>query len=135
MFLLCLAVARARAPSRFRSTTGCVPTRSPTSCATRARRSIIRSATEVDGSEPLTEAVAAHPDDIGALFYTSGTTGKPKGAELTHRALVGNISAAAAWPARLHRDEAVFSLPIAHIMGFIVLMGYACAGIPVYLTT
>ena len=96
---------------------------------------IVRSATEVDGFESLAEAVPADPADVGALFYTSGTTGKPKGAELTHRALVGNISAAVAWPTRLHRDEAVFGLPIAHIMGFIVLMGYACAGIPVYLLT
>jgi acyl-CoA synthetase (AMP-forming)/AMP-acid ligase II len=94
---------------------------------------IIRSATEVDGHEPIGEAVPVELDGVAALFYTSGTTGKPKGAELTHRALVGNIAAAAAWPTRLHRDEAVFSLPIAHIMGFIVLMGYACAGIPVYL--
>ncbi len=133
MFLLSLAVARA----------GAIPVplndrMRPDEVAHVVRDSgaalIVRSATEVDGSEPLTEAVAANPDDIGALFYTSGTTGKPKGAELTHRALVGNIAAAAAWPARLHRDEAVFSLPIAHIMGFIVLMGFACAGIPVYLT-
>jgi acyl-CoA synthetase (AMP-forming)/AMP-acid ligase II len=94
---------------------------------------IIRSAAEVDGHEPLVDAVPADVGSVAALFYTSGTTGKPKGAELTHRALVGNIAAAAAWPSRLHRDEAVFSLPIAHIMGFIVLMGYACAGIPVYL--
>lgn len=94
---------------------------------------IVRSAAEVDDREPLVEAVPADVGSVAALFYTSGTTGKPKGAELTHRALVGNIAAAAAWPARLHRDEAAFSLPIAHIMGFIVLMGYACAGIPVYL--
>jgi acyl-CoA synthetase (AMP-forming)/AMP-acid ligase II len=94
---------------------------------------IIRSATEVDGFDPIVEPVRADPDHVGALFYTSGTTGKPKGAELTHRALVGTLSAAAAWPARLHRDEAVFSLPIAHIMGFIVLMVYACAGVPTYL--
>jgi acyl-CoA synthetase (AMP-forming)/AMP-acid ligase II len=96
---------------------------------------IVRSATEVDGFEPLRDAVPAQPDDIAALFYTSGTTGKPKGAELTHRALVGNVAAAAMWPARLHRDEALFALPIAHIMGFVVLMAYACAGIPVYLLT
>jgi long-chain acyl-CoA synthetase len=94
---------------------------------------LVRSAVDVDGADPLFEAAPADPDDVAALFYTSGTTGSPKGAEISHRALVGMLSAAAAWPARLHRDEAVFSLPIAHIMGFIVLMTYACAGVPVYL--
>lgn len=93
---------------------------------------VVRAAVEVDGAEPLREAVPAASDDIAALFYTSGTTGKPKGAELTHRALVGQLTAAVAWPGALHRDEAVSALPIAHIMGFIVLMGLACTGIPVY---
>jgi len=94
---------------------------------------IIRSANEIDGSDPLDEAVPSDPSDIAALFYTSGTTGKPKGAELTHRALVGQVIAGAAWPSGLRRDEAVFALPVAHIMGFASLMGFACAGIPVYL--
>jgi long-chain acyl-CoA synthetase len=94
---------------------------------------IIRSANEIDGSEPVEDAVPAEPSDIAALFYTSGTTGKPKGAELTHRALVGQVIAGAAWPSGLRRDEAVFALPVAHIMGFATLMGFACAGIPVFL--
>src|SRR3954447_17016421 len=34
---------------------------------------VIRSATEVDGAEPLTTAVPADPGDVAALFYTSGT--------------------------------------------------------------
>jgi acyl-CoA synthetase (AMP-forming)/AMP-acid ligase II len=93
----------------------------------------IRSAAEVDGSEPLASPVPADPGDVGALFYTSGTTGKPKGAALTHRALVGQLASAVVWPARLHRDEAVVALPVAHIMGFTVLVGLAVAGIPTYL--
>ena len=93
---------------------------------------IVRSPNEVDGSEPVDVAADVDPGDVAALFYTSGTTGKPKGAELTHRALVGQVVAGVAWPTVLHRDEAVFSLPVAHIMGFATLMGFACAGIPVF---
>jgi acyl-CoA synthetase (AMP-forming)/AMP-acid ligase II len=81
----------------------------------------------------LAHAHPAAPDDVAALFYTSGTTGAPKGAALTHRALVGQAAGAAMWPARLHRDEAVVALPVAHIMGFAVLVGLAYAGIPAYL--
>lgn len=78
--------------------------------------------------EPAEPAVG----DVAALFYTSGTTGRPKGAALTHRALVGQVSTAAAWPFGHRRDEIVMSLPVAHIMGFIALMTPAMAGVPVY---
>ncbi|HMQ24887.1 MAG TPA: AMP-binding protein, partial [Acidimicrobiales bacterium] len=51
---------------------------------------------DLDGADPLAEAAPAKPGDVAALFYTSGTTGKPKGAELTHRALIGSVNAGAA---------------------------------------
>jgi acyl-CoA synthetase (AMP-forming)/AMP-acid ligase II len=94
---------------------------------------VLRSAVEVDHAVPLTAPHPADAGDVAALFYTSGTTGKPKGAALTHRALVGQAAGAALWPTRLHRDEAVIALPVAHIMGFAVLIGLAFAGIPTYL--
>lgn len=94
---------------------------------------VLRSAVEVDRGTPLLDAHPAEVGDVAALFYTSGTTGSPKGAALTHRALVGQVAAAAMWPTRLHRDEAVIALPVAHIMGFAVLIGLAFAGIPAYL--
>jgi len=94
---------------------------------------IIRTASEVDGADPLTEAHPFESRDVAALFYTSGTTGKPKGVELTHQALVGQVAMAGAIPTKMFvRGEAVLGLPIAHIMGFIAVLGLACAGIPVY---
>jgi acyl-CoA synthetase (AMP-forming)/AMP-acid ligase II len=94
---------------------------------------VVRSPAAVDDHPPLAEAHPADPGDVAALFYTSGTTGSPKGAALTHRALVGQSAGAAMWPTRLHLDESVIALPVAHIMGFSVLIGLAFAGIPAFL--
>src|SRR3954453_11294244 len=62
---------------------------------------VIRTATDVDGAIPLAEAAPADPGDVAALFYTSGTTGKPKGVELTHQSLVGQVAMAGALPTNL----------------------------------
>jgi long-chain acyl-CoA synthetase len=43
------------------------------------------------GSEPGTTAERA-PDDTAVVLYTSGTTGTPKGAELTHANLAENVA-------------------------------------------
>jgi len=77
-------------------------------------------------------AVEADQRDVAALFYTSGTTGKPKGAELTHAGLLGGMPLAAMVPRRMGRDEAVFGLPVAHIYGFTMVVGAMCGGIPAY---
>jgi long-chain acyl-CoA synthetase len=42
-------------------------------------------------AEPLTEVVPRAGDDTAVILYTSGTTGKPKGAELTHAGLARNV--------------------------------------------
>ncbi len=85
---------------------------------------VLRTAAEIDGAEPLLTACKAEPDDVAALFYTSGTTGKPKGVELSHRSLVGQVAAAGSMPTSLLiRGGAVLSLPIAHIMGFAATLG------------
>lgn len=47
-----------------------------------------RHATNPDLFRSLVDA--GNPDDVAVLSYTSGTTGRPKGAILTHRALVDN---------------------------------------------
>jgi len=93
---------------------------------------VIRTPDELPVVEGSTVLATPSPEDVAALFYTSGTTGKPKGAELTHQALVGQVSLAAMWPFTLRHDELVLALPVAHIMGFVALMGPAVAGIPIY---
>jgi acyl-CoA synthetase (AMP-forming)/AMP-acid ligase II len=92
---------------------------------------VVRDVEELDGSLPYGQAVASEPRSIAALFYTSGTTGKPKGAELTHAGLLGGLSLTAMVPTELRRDELVLALPLAHIFGFAMAVGAACAGVPV----
>ena len=134
-FLVCMAVARAGglpAPVNAQMTDAEVDH----VIADSGAKLVVRSANDLERGRGSRGAppVAVHPDpgDIAALFYTSGTTGRPKGAELTHRGLVGQVSTAAAWPFVMRDDEVAMSLPVAHIMGFVALMVAAVAGVPVY---
>jgi steroid-24-oyl-CoA synthetase len=46
---------------------------------------------ELINTKPAMPEVAIDPDDDACIFYTSGTTGTPKGAQLTHRGCVSNL--------------------------------------------
>lgn len=96
---------------------------------------VIRGADDVRGAGRLEQAVEppGGAGDTAAIFYTSGTTGKPKGAELSHRALLGSALMATLYPAGLRRDELVCGMPVAHIAGFTILLMGACLGVPLYL--
>jgi long-chain acyl-CoA synthetase len=93
---------------------------------------VVRDLAELDGAEPLGRSRAGEPTDTAMLFYTSGTTGKPKGVALTHKGLIGPVAATSLWPGFGRDDEAVVSLPIAHIMGFTILVALTGAGVPVW---
>ena len=55
------------------------------------------------------------PDDLAILVYTSGTTGKPKGAMHLHRGLVYTMRQASLAFPRTDRDERMCFLPLCHI--------------------
>ncbi len=130
-FLLTLAVARAgRVPAPVNSQMSASEVDHVV--ADSGASLVVRSADDVASDERFGAAVEADPSDVGALFYTSGTTGKPKGAELTHKGLLGGMTMASVLPAGFRRDEIVLGLPVAHIFGFTAVVGAACAGIPVW---
>ena len=60
-------------------------------------------------------AAACKPDQLAILVYTSGTTGKPKGAMHTHGGLVYAAHGFNALLARSEDDEAMAFLPLCHI--------------------
>jgi long-chain acyl-CoA synthetase len=55
------------------------------------------------------------PDDLAILVYTSGTTGKPKGAMHTHHALVYTVRGYNTLISRSEADESMCFLPLCHI--------------------
>jgi acyl-CoA synthetase (AMP-forming)/AMP-acid ligase II len=64
-------------------------------------------------------------EDIAALMYTSGTTGLPKGAMLTHYNMVSNIVQFVPTLELSELDVAMTVLPLYHIYGLNVLMNTA----------
>jgi malonyl-CoA/methylmalonyl-CoA synthetase len=74
--------------------------------------------------------VDAHPstaDDLALLLYTSGTTGKPKGAMLTQGNLASNVlTLRELW--RFTSDDVLLHvLPLSHVHGLVVALGCALA--------
>jgi long-chain acyl-CoA synthetase len=74
----------------------------------------------IDNSQAYRYQVPVDPiRDIAVLQYTGGTTGKPKGAMLSHYNLVANACQTAAWDpaARTGREVGIAVLPLFHVFG------------------
>jgi len=80
-----------------------------------------RSATDLISMEPLDEpggdVAARDADDTAVLVYTSGTTGRPKGAELTHFQLYMNSTVAGGLFGVRSDDVVLAVLPFFHVFG------------------
>jgi len=85
--------------------------------------------TRIAASAPL---APSHPrpatDDLAIIQYTSGTTGTPKGASLTHRNLLANAAQARAWVPSIQRGDGcvVYAvLPMFHAYGLTLCLTFA----------
>ncbi len=67
---------------------------------------------------PAFDTYQTTPDSTAVILYTSGTTGRPKGAELTHFNLFANAAISADKVLGLtERDSVLAALPLFHVFG------------------
>ena len=88
-----------------------------------------------DGSGSLMDGLASleitlsvletSPDDVAAMLYTSGTTGRSKGAMLTHLGLISNAEVLTQEWGFTAKDILLHTLPIFHVHGLFVACGCA----------
>ncbi|MEU3568517.1 long-chain fatty acid--CoA ligase [Kitasatospora sp. NPDC036755] len=71
------------------------------------------------------EAAGRGGEDTAVILYTSGTTGAPKGAELTHRNIVCNVRAGVRVLGMVEGDVIFGGLPLFHSFGQVI--GLNCA--------
>jgi long-chain acyl-CoA synthetase len=70
------------------------------------------------GLEPAAEMAAVDDEDTAVILYTSGTTGKPKGAELSHRNLDENSEIVSRTTCLVSEGDVVLgALPLFHSFG------------------
>jgi long-chain acyl-CoA synthetase len=78
---------------------------------------------------PYDEAPGAADEDLAVLLYTSGTTGRPKGAMLSHRALLANLDQLDRIdpPVVATDDVVLLVLPLFHVYGLNAGLGMVAA--------
>jgi malonyl-CoA/methylmalonyl-CoA synthetase len=77
-------------------------------------------AREAESLVPRTAVHDSRPDDLAALVYTSGTTGRAKGAMLSHHNLISNALALHQVWGFSENDVLLHALPIFHVHGLFV---------------
>jgi long-chain acyl-CoA synthetase len=77
---------------------------------------------------PDFQVVDTDDEDTAVILYTSGTTGHPKGAELTHANLISNTEVSRADIVLAGPDDVIFGgLPLFHVFGQTVALNVAVA--------
>jgi O-succinylbenzoic acid--CoA ligase len=74
------------------------------------------------GMAPLATAVSVHEEDTAVLLYTSGTTGNPKGAMLSHLNIVHSALHYQACFGLSENDCAGLAVPASHVTGLIAVI-------------
>ena len=73
-----------------------------------------------EGAEPPVAPV--HEEDTAVILYTSGTTGRPKGAMLTHLGIVHSSLHYKIAMAITQADSSIAAVPLSHVTGLVALI-------------
>jgi len=78
----------------------------------------------------LTEAAAVREEDTAMILYTSGTTGRPKGAMLAHCNIIHSSMVFASSMALTSAERSIAAVPLAHVTGVVanIMTMVACGG-------
>ncbi|MCA6105990.1 AMP-dependent synthetase/ligase [Bradyrhizobium cenepequi] len=109
-----LTLASAGAPTDTLKRVVCVDLQGTESTAATDHRVVALKSWLEPAAEVTTSDVALQPDDLAAIVYTSGTTGRPKGVMLSHGNIVANIKAIHARIAASPNDIFLSFLPLSH---------------------
>jgi acyl-CoA synthetase (AMP-forming)/AMP-acid ligase II len=92
----------------------------------------------VDGAAPFASLVAQHgpfprhligEEETAFILYTSGTTGRPKGAMLTHLGVIHSVLTMARCLGLTHEDRSIVAVPISHVTGLVaIFLSVVCVG-------
>jgi long-chain acyl-CoA synthetase len=76
----------------------------------------------LDAGRAVIEPAAVDEEDTAVILYTSGTTGRPKGAMLTHLGICHSALHYECCMGLEARDRAVIAVPMSHVTGVIALI-------------
>jgi O-succinylbenzoic acid--CoA ligase len=82
----------------------------------------------LESLSPLPEVAQPHEDDAAVILYTSGTTGQPKGAVLTHLNLIHSVLHYQHGLGLHAQDRALLAVPGSHVTGLVAII-LAMAGV------
>ncbi len=77
----------------------------------------------LESGAPHFKAIDVTRDDTGAILYTGGTTGTPKGVMLSHGNMISSAHNVCHFERSFKEDRAMCFLPLNHVFGQIHIMG------------